>query len=900
MNISGAEEIFKKISPLIEAQFPAFIREEGPKFVSFLKAYYEFLEQSGNVVTTGRSLIEYQDIDRTIDSFLDYFRKEFMLNIPKDVLADQRLLTKHIRQFYRTRGSEFSYRFLFRALFNKEIDLYYPGDYILRASDGRWAKETLLRVGRPFSALPTVFEGRNLIGLTSGARAKVQGVSQVNVLGIDLYELIIENVVGLFENDEIVQDNLGNTARIQSQFGSIVKAGVLDGGAYHTAGDNITITSGVAIATGRVVSTAPTGGAITFRITRGGSGYRLGNTSIINVIGGSGNGASAIVSSLSNTSTLSLNNDLIGSVRNVVLSTGATFASLGTNSTALSANLAVANISSQLATALNFTNSIVGSINSITLTSVGRGYQTSLPTVVVIDQEIYDRAIPGQNNLFQGGDALIVAENAPGTIDAVSIIASDASFDRFSTASLTNVRGTALTPSSYTDLAGITRYTLRANTYNGVISPEVSGVITLPGRYTDTKGFISWNNKLQDNNFYQEYSYVLRITETINKYRDVVKRVLHPAGTKMFGEFQTISSLPHAGHNIVRTDADTATRMVIFANNLSRLSTNTHFNIGTQELNVSGVEFSPSGRKMYIVGITNDRVYQYNLTAPFDITTAAYASKSFSVANTTAKTSDYGDINPTGIRFKPDGSRMYVIGNTRDNITQYDLGTAWDVSTAYVVLDKFLTHAGDTITTESGDALGDFSTTTTDLSLTELDTGNQGFAFKPDGYKLFVVGEGDRKIVECQLSSAWDVRTASILYDNILFENGDVCVMEDAQHLVLESSSFFYIGNQDLNPNDVQFNIEGTQMFISGSNSDRIYGFALSEAWNVETAVYLNQYIATVGTSPTGITFNPDQTKLFVCDSVQDRIDMFQHNPRILNQDQSALLTQSSEFVIQE
>jgi len=900
MNISGAEEIFKKISPLIEAQFPAFIREEGPRFVSFLKAYYEFLEQSGNVVTTGRSLIEYQDIDRTIDSFLDYFRKEFMLNIPKDVLADQRLLTKHIRQFYRTRGSEFSYRFLFRALFNKEIDLYYPGDYILRASDGRWTKETLLRVGRPFNALPTVFEGRNLIGLTSGARAKVQGVSQVNVLGIDLYELTIENVIGTFQNDEIVQDNLGNTARIQSQFGSIVKASVLDGGAYHTAGDNITITSGVAVATGRVVSTAPTGGAITFKITRGGSGYRLGNTSLISITGGSGNGASAVVTSLSNTSTLSLNNDLIRSVSNVVLSTGATFASLGTNSTALSANLAAANISSQLATALNFTNSIVGSINSITVTSVGRGYQTSLPTVVVRDQEIYDRAIPGQNNLFQGGDGLIVAENAPGTIDAISIVASDASFDRFSTASLTNIRGTALTPESYTDLAGITRYTLRANTYNGVISPEVSGVITLPGRYTDTKGFISWNNKLQDNNFYQEYSYVLRITETINKYRDVVKRILHPAGTKMFGEFQTISTLPHPGHNIVRTDADTATRMVIFANNLSRLATNTHFNIGSQELNVSGVEFSPSGQKMYIVGITTDRVYQYNLTTPFDITTAAYASKSFSVANTTAKTSDYGDINPTGIRFKPDGSRMYVIGNTRDNITQYDLGTAWDVSTAYVVLDKFLTHAGDIITTESGDALGDFSTTTTDLSLTELDTGNQGFAFKPDGYKLFVVGEGDRKIVECQLTSAWDVRTATILYDNILFENDDVCVMEDAQHLVLESSSFFYIGNQDLNPNDVQFNIEGTQMFISGSNSDRIYGFALSEAWNVETAAYLNQYIATVGTSPTGITFNPDQTKLFVCDSVQDRIDMFQHNPRLLNQDRSALLTQSSEFVIQE
>ena len=50
MAISGAEEIFKKISPLIETQFPSFLREEGPRFVSFLKAYYEYLEQSGNPV----------------------------------------------------------------------------------------------------------------------------------------------------------------------------------------------------------------------------------------------------------------------------------------------------------------------------------------------------------------------------------------------------------------------------------------------------------------------------------------------------------------------------------------------------------------------------------------------------------------------------------------------------------------------------------------------------------------------------------------------------------------------------------------------------------------------------------------------------------------------------------
>ena len=67
MAIVGAEEIFKKISSQIDSQFPGFIREEGPNFVAFLKAYYEYMEQDGNVVSRTRQFYDIQDIDRTVD-----------------------------------------------------------------------------------------------------------------------------------------------------------------------------------------------------------------------------------------------------------------------------------------------------------------------------------------------------------------------------------------------------------------------------------------------------------------------------------------------------------------------------------------------------------------------------------------------------------------------------------------------------------------------------------------------------------------------------------------------------------------------------------------------------------------------------------------------------------------
>ena len=169
--IVGSDEVLKKISSQIESQFPGFIREEGPQFVAFLKAYFEYMEQSGNAVDAARTLRESRDIDRTVDSFVEYFRREFMHNIPSSVLADKRLLVKHIRDFYRTRGSQESYRFLFRALFGHEIEFYYPGDDILRASDGRWTKEVRIRAGAPFSVSPRNFEGRRIRGVSSKATA---------------------------------------------------------------------------------------------------------------------------------------------------------------------------------------------------------------------------------------------------------------------------------------------------------------------------------------------------------------------------------------------------------------------------------------------------------------------------------------------------------------------------------------------------------------------------------------------------------------------------------------------------------------------------------------------------------------------------------------------------------
>jgi sugar lactone lactonase YvrE len=101
------------------------------------------------------------------------------------------------------------------------------------------------------------------------------------------------------------------------------------------------------------------------------------------------------------------------------------------------------------------------------------------------------------------------------------------------------------------------------------------------------------------------------------------------------------------------------------------------FGVSAQENAPNGLWFKPDGTSMYIVGTTNDTVYQYTLSTAWDVSTASYASISFSVVNQ--------DTNPTAINFSPDGAVMYILGNTFDRISQYTLGTPWNVSTATYV-----------------------------------------------------------------------------------------------------------------------------------------------------------------------------------------------------------------------
>ena len=99
------------------------------------------------------------------------------------------------------------------------------------------------------------------------------------------------------------------------------------------------------------------------------------------------------------------------------------------------------------------------------------------------------------------------------------------------------------------------------------------------------------------------------------------------------------------------------------------------FSVVSQDNKPQEIAFNDDGTKMFIVGRTADAVFEYTLSTGFDVSTTSYVD-SFSVA-------DQEDLS-TGIAFNSDGTKMFIVGATGDEVNVYKLSTGFDVSTAVV------------------------------------------------------------------------------------------------------------------------------------------------------------------------------------------------------------------------
>lgn len=411
-------------SSIVRQQLPDFIRSEYPIFVTFLEKYYEWMELSGNASAESDKLSVINDVDVTPSYYLEQIKKEFLPFFPDITHLDSRKFIKLISNFYSAKGTPDSVKFLFKALYNEDIDIFYPKDDILKSSDGKWVLPLALRIDTNDENILNI-EQCLLTGSQSKATALVEKVvrSIDRQLGIEYTEVYVSNVEKLFVTGELVTATYNNGIVDVNVSGKLIgalseiKIDPLNRGLFYNgynpdtgyAGDPLTIVGGLNPEANTPVGAiayvgATTQGSITDILTvNGGFGFRnpvnFPGSSVIDFSGGFtdalfGTEAKADITlmDLSNYRTMNVSNTSIEVIQSITLEN-------------VSANIITSNVNSMS----SYETLNVSPIAFVSLTGSGGGYK-NLPDVNIYsyyNEDNPDVLVINTTNAVKGTNVLL-------------------------------------------------------------------------------------------------------------------------------------------------------------------------------------------------------------------------------------------------------------------------------------------------------------------------------------------------------------------------------------------------------------------------------------------------------------------------------------------------------------
>lgn len=563
-----------KLSELIEGQLPSFLQEEGPKFIKFIEKYYEWLETSKlevsvngelnldfkkysydilakrsvegqtvkhvyanllnsyqlengnyvfyikeynenpkldqtkgflsgdsisfikvvkvdedaedfefdgnisvvsyaqNVTLSSKNIWNVQDVDRTLDDYVDFFMKEFLEGFPLsfpselqssdiDVPEFKKFLVKHSREFYQSKGTEDSFKYFFRTIFNSESEISYPKEQILKPSDNTYLKTKIIQIIPNDIDFSTIVSQR-IVGVNSGVSAYVESVFKTNKGKYEILEITLNEygILGDFREGESI------TLFDDSSF--------IIGRVYHGASEiflrdvqeSFNLNESFYIdRTGNVIdynniSNSDRGSLIELKVDEIKSG-KITEIQIIN--GGEGYNVGDKIT-FDNTDCL----QLVGPKRSIE----AIVSKIGDS----------------------------GNILEIHVHCDGKGY-IKYPTITKIgDKEI--------------------------TIESFKLIGKDVG-----TIKTLNIRNSGI------NYSGVDYYDVDLNS-SGTVNVRVylGSIFDRTGCFLNNNSFVSDTKYIQDSLYYQTYSYLIKSSIQVKEFRDLLKRLIHPAGMEMFGE----------------------------------------------------------------------------------------------------------------------------------------------------------------------------------------------------------------------------------------------------------------------------------------------------------------------------------------------------------------------------
>ena len=552
-------------------------------------------------------------------------------------------------------------------------------------------KITDIRVDNTSNSIAgTNFANTTIRGMTSGATAIVEKVDTYFDKAKLINELKLSSIYKEFLNNEKIyayytEEGVDKYLTANLFSGVITFVTITNGGSGYTEGTTVPIVSGSGSGAQIIISKVTKGSVQAAGVTAGGAGFRVDDPLLFI---GDGVGAAGIVADVDKSGFYHPNS------YNVIWSTISLEANTALNNTVFS-NLNSSNVNTTITNAMSyFVYSNCGPAYSLTITNGGNDY-TSLNVSISANSTISKMGILGKMQIINGGLGYVVGnkieflnpfgstgsgamgnvtsvaangmitgvkfEQVPGqiiggsgydwlnlpTANVISgtgnganiVVTASIGHNEKIIQSLSNI-GTiqALTIISggtgYSDQLPAAPYLNFASLGDGTANAQlfvVTGVYSYPGRYITDDGHISGYNFLEDRDFYQDFSYVVKVDETINKYRAALKDLTHPAGTRLFGEYDFVFDRETVTNTNVtvtyaNTESNTLARKTlyqvqgytsgVFAPNIVFGSANAEFIAGTFTVNTSNqlAVYSAQSNSIVVASdshgyLANDRVF---------------------------------------------------------------------------------------------------------------------------------------------------------------------------------------------------------------------------------------------------------------------------------------------------
>lgn len=470
----------------VESQLPGFVREDHPRFVSFLEAYYKWLDENDNIGEKIRKIRQQQDIDEAKDEFVEQFFKEFLVNIPRYVLTNKKVLLKYIRQFYRSKGTEKSYKLFFRMLYDTNVDFYYPSRDIFKTSDGKWVQRKIIRV---FSSNGTLedFHNKKIIGIQNGVVAFVDEVREIIVDGYIFYELVL--------NTSSISGTLLPNETIKTEDGLFFAR----------------------------ISPIPT----TYKFAydsmlnkKTGRGYKVGDT--FKILNQNGKGGRIKVTSI---------------VPTKRVETEIVLTPVGDANAVSSINLGKKNLLGIVSViCANDQGRYQIEPKSKPQTDPDGTRHEPVRSFYDVKSEVDGsiKLILKESFTAPSGRVRVeyqhLVEDTTGEVENLQIVNFGIEYNKYDNSTLRTFN------------IQLNRQSCVSENFTGDENVELTitsnAVGTYPGFYSNEDGHLSTSKYIQDGEYYQQYSYVTLVDQPTGDYRESLKKLVHPIGFKFFGKFR--------------------------------------------------------------------------------------------------------------------------------------------------------------------------------------------------------------------------------------------------------------------------------------------------------------------------------------------------------------------------